>query len=622
MRCGRRAWAMRSTAAVAWLCTAALLRAQDAVTVCSEPDAPASEVRRRPGVDSDSAQAVPCDATRMPPPKDGAWPAPTAVIDRWRLVEKLGRPVNLLDPYDASNPIKGDRPLFGTDVFLNLSATSNTLLEPRRIPGSEPLPGTSGEIRTLPADQFFLSQTATFDAVLYKGDTVFRPPDWAWRFTPAINYSATRSDSGTASGGVAAVQALYYERHLRDLDAQYDFDSARVGIQPLISDFRGFLLSDQPLGARLFGTRSNNVFQYNLALFTRLPKDRVRLNDVAQKIPNDQVLLANLYWQDLFKAGTTSEFVFAFNRDRAASVPELQLQNGVASGSTLDARRAYDVAYLGYGMDGHFGRVNSTGMVYGLVGRESRGLLESQATQVRALFAADELSMDFDWRRVRLSMLHSSGDGDPHDRVAQGFDTLSSGALFAGSDSSFFFHQRLATGRRRLRLEIPRRAAALAAPRQQLDRGELQQSGIEPVGAGPRSESLAALDLELGRQPAVVRQDGAARCAAQSIQYSASPGRGVRRERHLASVRDAERDPAPVGRATGERSRVSRALWRRQSLLGLRPVDFQFLRRLMHTPSHWLLLVTAGPRRGGRPRTRRRPRLRPPPKPPRTAPGA
>ena len=440
----RHAWAIRSTAAVAWLCAAALLRAQDAVTVCSEPDAPASEVRRRPGVDSDAAQSVPCDPARMPPPKDGPWSAPTAVIDRWRLVEKRGRPVNLLDPYDASNPIKGDRPLFGPDVFLNLSATSNTLLEPRRIPSSEQLSGTSGEIRTLPADQFFLSQTATFDAVLYKGDTVFRPPDWAWRFTPAINYSATRSGSGTASGGVAAVQALYYERHLRDVDVQYDFDSARIGIQPLISDFRGFLLSDSPLGARIFGTRSNNVIQYNLALVTRLPKDRVRLNDVAQKIPNDQVLLANVYWQDLFKAGTTSEFVFAFNRDRAASIPQLLLQNGTASAATLDAGRAYDVAYLGYGIDGHFGRVNSTGMVYGLVGHESRGLLESQATQVRALFAADELSMDFDWRRVRLSMLHSSGDGDPHDRVAQGFDTLSSGALFAGSDSSFFFHQRLA----------------------------------------------------------------------------------------------------------------------------------------------------------------------------------
>jgi hypothetical protein len=78
------------------------------------------------------------------------------------------------------------------------------------------------------------------------------------------------------------------------------------------------------------------------------------------------------------------------------------------------------------------------------VGRESRSLFADRSTQVRALFAADELSMDFDWRRVRLSMLHASGDGNPQGRTAQGFDTLTSGALFAGSDSSFFFHQRLA----------------------------------------------------------------------------------------------------------------------------------------------------------------------------------
>ena len=100
MTSGRRDWAMRSAAAVAWLCAAALLKAQDAPTPC-ETDDPAAEVRRRPGADPKETEAVPCDPTRMPPPKEGSWPAPTAVQDRWRLVEKLGRPVNLLDPYDA-----------------------------------------------------------------------------------------------------------------------------------------------------------------------------------------------------------------------------------------------------------------------------------------------------------------------------------------------------------------------------------------------------------------------------------------------------------------------------------------------------------------------------------------
>ena len=44
-----------------------------------------------------------------------------------------------------------------------------------------------------------------------------------------------------------------------------DFDSLRIGIQPFSSDFRGFLFQDNQLGVRLFGTRDNNRWQYNLA---------------------------------------------------------------------------------------------------------------------------------------------------------------------------------------------------------------------------------------------------------------------------------------------------------------------------------------------------------------------
>jgi hypothetical protein len=418
---------------------------EEADSPCAATQEAAAAARRRPGVTNPDAPQTPaCDPTRMPAPSDASLPELAAVPDRWRLSEQLGRPISLVDPYAASNPVKGDRPVIGDDVFLSFSASSNTLWEPRLVPTTDPIPGVTGAIRTAAGDQFFLSQTMTFDTVLYKGDTVFRPPDWQWRFTPAINYSATQASSTTASGGVVAVQALSFEKHLRDVSANYDFDSVRVGIQPLVSDFRGFLLSDQPLAARLFGTRADNVFQYNLALITRLPKDRVRLNALDQGIPNDQIVLANLYWQDLFKPGSTSEFIFAFNRNRATAIQTLLGADGTISSSPVKTPRDYDVAYLGYSLDGHFGRLNTTAAVYALDGRERRGMFVDQSTQVRALFAADELSMDFDWRRVRLSMLHASGDGNPYDRREEGFDTLTSGAIFAGSDSSFFFHQRLA----------------------------------------------------------------------------------------------------------------------------------------------------------------------------------
>jgi hypothetical protein len=411
-----------------------------------------TQPRRRPGVEPPAAaEPVVCNPGRMPAPPDEPLPTPTAVPDRWRLVEQLGRPVTFGNPYAASNPLKGDRPTFGEDGFTNLSVTSNTLLEPRSIPSTSALPSadassvaTPGAIRTRTRDEFFLSQTVLFDAAVYRGDTVFRPPDWQWRFNPAVNYSTTRAGGENPANGVFAIQGLSFEKHLRDVSSRYDFDGVRVGIQPFTSDFRGFLLSDQPLAMRLFGTRDDNIFQYNLALISRVPKDRVRLNDVGRGIPNDQIALGNLYWQDFPVSGVTSEFILALNRNRAVGPRQLLAADGAAAGPAVKAPHDYDVAYLGYGLDGHFGRLNATAMVYGLGGREQRGTFVDESTQVRSLFAADELSVDFDWRRIRLSMLHASGDGNPFDRRAQGFDTLTSGAIFAGSDSSFFFHERLA----------------------------------------------------------------------------------------------------------------------------------------------------------------------------------
>ena len=79
------------------------------------------------------------------------------------------------------------------------------------------------------------------------------------------------------------IQAAFVDKHLRNVSDNYDFDSFRVGIQPFSSDFRGFLFQDNQLGVRLFGTRDNNRWQYNLAWFRRLEKDtNSGLNDVGQ----------------------------------------------------------------------------------------------------------------------------------------------------------------------------------------------------------------------------------------------------------------------------------------------------------------------------------------------------
>ncbi len=432
---------------------AAFIRAAAACVLCSATllpgpspraqtgERPAEETtRRRPGMASPQAPAPveDGDPQRLPRVSPEPAPEPEAVPDRWRLVDDLGYRVDRLDSYQGNNVLKGDRPLRG-DEFLSLGAVSGTLLEDRRIPNST---RAGSGLGTTP-NSLFLNQSLALDAVLYRGDTVFKPPDWQLRATTVLSASRTMTDGGSAGFQGAAVQALWFEKHLRDVSVHDDFDSARIGIQPLTSDFRGFLLSDQPAALRLFGTRDSNVFQYNLALFRSFRKNAVSLNDVTLPLPRNDTVLANVYWQDFPRFGMTSEFVGAYNRNRERGVQEMLGESGSTPGAATGAPHDYDVGYAGYGVDGHVGRLNATAMLYGLLGNEKQATFTGMPARVQAWFSAVEWSVDVNRQRWRLSLLHASGDDDPRDGRATGFEGLSANPVFAGTDSSYFIHQQL-----------------------------------------------------------------------------------------------------------------------------------------------------------------------------------
>jgi hypothetical protein len=401
--------------------------------------------RRRPGHTGRDRDEPDCDPNRLPTPDTTALPAPIAQ-DRWRIVDQVGAPATLVNPYATNNVLKGDRPLldrplFGGNWFFDGTATSNTLLESRRIPVS----AVTDTPFLSPREQQFDSQTTSIDAVLYRGDTIFAPPDFQFRFTPIFNYSATHTDGEQVSSNTFGAQALFIETHLRDVSENYDFDSLRVGIQAVNSDFRGFVLADQPLGIRLFGTRDNDVYQYNIGWFRPLPKNAARQDEFGAGLPANDILLANLYIQDLFKPGLTSEIIFLYDRNRARGteiVASAQPDDGTAL-FVDGARHSYDVGYFGYSVDGHLGKWNLTGSLYEVLGLEEASEFGESHTRVEANFAAAELSRDFDWIRLRASGLYASGDSDPFDKTAHGFDGISQSALFAGADSSFFIHQQL-----------------------------------------------------------------------------------------------------------------------------------------------------------------------------------
>ncbi len=96
----------------------------------------------------------------------------------------------------------------------------------------------------------------------YQGDTTFKPPNIEYKATLAFNYNRVNTQEARAlqidprlgksrDDAFVGVQELWVDKHLRDLDSRYDFDSLRVGIQPFLHhDFRGFLFQDSEPGIR------------------------------------------------------------------------------------------------------------------------------------------------------------------------------------------------------------------------------------------------------------------------------------------------------------------------------------------------------------------------------------
>jgi hypothetical protein len=436
---------------------------------------PAKEITPRRAGPGEPQQYVP------PPPDPSKVPAPTPsmrrellpVPDRWRIMQALGLRSPWYDPYHQ-NVLKGDLPIaeegwfrerfpdlakkLPSDWFLNLGLVSDTLAEARRLPtpvGAQTTrnPGAIDVFGQGRQSTFAETLIASFS--LIKGDTTFRPPDYEFRLVPAFNFNRTSVEEvravridpragTTRDDNHVGLQEAFADIHLRNVSPRYDFDSVRVGIQPFISDFRGFLFNDVPLGVRLFGTRDNNQWQYNLAWFRRLEKDtNSGLNDVGTRPRSDDVFVANLYRQDFPRPGFTSQGTIVLDVNREGHGQFYDANGFLVRPAVLGDERPHDytVAYLGYSGDGHFGRWNLTTTIYAALGQDERNPLAQRSQSIRAGFAAAELSRDFNWVRMRLSALVQSADRDPYDDKATGFDAILENPQFAGADTSFWIRQ-------------------------------------------------------------------------------------------------------------------------------------------------------------------------------------
>ena len=353
------------------------------------------------------------------------------------------------DPFNR-NKLKGDVPIFGQRTFFNLTASSETFLDGRRLPVpsnvSAARPGSAEFFGR--GEQLLALQTFRFSLDLFRGDTSFRPIDWRVRVTPAVNvnYIATR-ELGIVNIDVrrgtnrldsqASLQEAFFELKLRDLSTNYDFLSVRAGIQPFTSDFRGFLFVEEQPGVRIFGNLHSNRWEYNLAYFHFLEKDtNSGLNTFRRR--HQQVIIANLYRQDFIWPGYTAQFSVHYNKDDASlhfdenDFLVRPAPFGFVRSSNQLRPHNIRAAYLGWTGNGHIGRLNVSHAFYQALGIDDFNLLANRRVTINAQMAALELSIDKDWARLRGSFFWASGSANPSSGRARGFDAIVDLPAFAG----------------------------------------------------------------------------------------------------------------------------------------------------------------------------------------------
>lgn len=384
------------------------------------------------------------------------------MTDRWRIVppayELDEHSRGPLDPYHR-NIFKGDLPIRGNDTFFVLTAISDSLTEARTLPTPSGVSAANPRSFRFFGDdaQGVFVQNVIVSGDLFQGDTTFQPVQQRVKATLVANLNHVRVEENAILKPSArrgsertdariSLQELFYERKLRDLTPNYDFVSFRAGIQPFSSDFRGFVFTDTNLGFRLFGNYAANRYQANLAIFDRLEKDTNSGLNIFHEFREQRVAIANFYWQDFLRKGFTQQFSIHHVRDDASTKYD---RNGfLVRPAAIGVARPHDIqaTYIGAAGLGHIGRINIDHALYYVFGRDSLNpiagpdpeLRRGDSVHINAGMAALELSYDRDWLRPRIGFFYASGDRNPRDRNARGFDSIYDAPSFAGGGFSFF----------------------------------------------------------------------------------------------------------------------------------------------------------------------------------------
>src|SRR5262249_22126111 len=187
-----------------------------------------------------------------------------------------------------------------------------------------------------------------------------------------------------------ALQEWFYEQKLADLSPYYDFVSVRIGSQPFVSDFRGFIFNDVNRAVRLFGNLESNRDQFNLAYFEQQEKDtNSTLNTLGSR--GQRIFIGNFFRHDFIWPGYTMQASVHYNHDDPSF--KFDKNNFLVRPAPVGTFQphALDIVYLGFAGDGHINRVNISHQVYYALGHDTGNPLANCPQDVSGLMAALQL---------------------------------------------------------------------------------------------------------------------------------------------------------------------------------------------------------------------------------------
>ena len=430
---------------------------------------------------------------------------------------------------------------------------------------------------------YLVQQNVDRRVTLYKGDTVFKPPDWSsasrrcsttttprWARSGLVNVNPdrgeTRSDNfvGLQNGvrreaPAQRVGALRLRQHPRRHPA-------------LLHRFPRLPVPGQPARASPLRHRDNNRVSVQPRLLPPAGEghqqrpQRRRQAAAPRRHRSGQSLPAGHAGHRLHLAGHRG--LQPQPRKRRDAITTRTASWCVPRRSVSRSAHDYNVNYLGYNGDGHFGRYNADrlrsitrpaprtpGMFCSWLGATSALLRR------RRNFARLRLG-----RALRLSLLYASGDRNPYDRRRTGFDAIFENPQFAGGDTSYWISQAvpLIGGGGVTLTPAPTACSSTCAPPRTRASRISTIPGSCWAGSARISTCCRSCALAFNLNDLVFRRHRrASMLRAQPAQHAELHRRGRVRGAHLPAADVAEHRAARVVRASSSRARLQSALSQR-----------------------------------------------------------